>query len=464
MRYAAHAAPIALRALRATSFDGDYLAQVQHRRLGTVVRHARRSSPFFRHHMRDLPDELPDITAIAPTRKRDLMAAFDDWVTDPRLRLDRITDEFLSRPELVGQKYLGRYRVFTTSGTTGHPAVVIHDPSSWLVLQLVSRLRSWPVLSSHGLTGTVMHHGLRSASVFATGGHYGGAALAAAAQGVHPALSRRVRVVSVLEPMAQQVDELNDFQPTFMSGYPSAMLALAEEQRAGRLSIAPSIMLCAGEHLGESQRSLLESTFGGHVLLGYAASEAPALALECDAHRFHVNTDWYVLEPVDLDMNPVPAGTISDTCLVTNLSNFVQPIIRYDLGDRVLMHPDQCSCGSRLPSVSVEGRTNDLVVLDSVTGSSVSLLPLAVTSVIEEVPGVERCQVVNPDATTIEVRLDTTGGSERTRVEEQVVEDMDAFLRMNGVVARCAISADRPQAEPSGKVKQVISWSPVPAA
>ena len=152
MRYAAHAAPIALRSLRATSFDGDYLAQVQHRRLGTVVRHARRSSPFFRHHMRDLPDELPDITAIAPTRKRDLMAAFDDWVTDPRLRLDRITDEFLSRPELVGQKYLGRYRVFTTSGTTGHPAVVIHDPSSWLVLQLVSRLRSWPVLSSHGLT------------------------------------------------------------------------------------------------------------------------------------------------------------------------------------------------------------------------------------------------------------------------------------------------------------------------
>lgn len=80
------------------------------------------------------------------------------------------------------------------------------------------------------------------------------------------------------------------------------------------------------------------------------------------------------------------------------------------------------------------------------------------------VPGVERCQVVNPDATTIEVRLDTTGGSERTRVEEQVVEDMDAFLRMNGVVARCAISADRPQAEPSGKVKQVISRSPVPAA
>ena len=76
----------------------------------------------------------------------------------------------------------------------------------------------------------------------------------------------------------------------------------------------------------------------------------------------------------------------------------------------------------------------------------------------DELTRVERCQVVNPDATTIEVRLDTTGGSERTRVEQQVVEDLDAFLRMNGAAARCAISVDRPQAEPSGKVKQVIGW------
>ena len=38
-------------------------------------------------------------------------------------------------------------------------------------------------------------------------------------------------------------------------------------------------------------------------------------------HGFlHVNSDWYILEPVDSDRRPVPPGVQSDSVLVTNLS------------------------------------------------------------------------------------------------------------------------------------------------
>ena len=68
------------------------------------------------------------------------MAHFDDWVTDPDITLAGLRRDFLSDPTLVGLPYLGRYHVFTTSGTTGEPAVIVHDRESWQVLHVVARL------------------------------------------------------------------------------------------------------------------------------------------------------------------------------------------------------------------------------------------------------------------------------------------------------------------------------------
>lgn len=444
--------------LRATNTDGDYLRQIQQQRSRRLVTHARTSSPYFRALLREFPDTIDDWTSIPPTRKPELMENFDNWVTDPRLRLERIQREFLAKTELVGHSYLRRYRIFTTSGTTGSPAVIIHDPSSWQVFQVVSRLRSERQILRYGAALGALRNGFRSAALFATGGHYGGVGVAAYIQTLHPALSRRVRVVSVLKPLSEQVSELNAFQPTFLSGYPSALLALAREQREERLSIDPVLMLCAGEYLGESQRSELEKIFDCHLLQGYAASEVPALALECDEHRFHLNADWYLLEPVDENFNLVIAGTTSSSCLVTNLANFVQPIIRYDLGDRVRMYSDPCPCGSRLPALEVEGRTNDLVTVQGSSGSQVEIIPLALAAIIEETPCVERFQVINPDSRHLRVRFDETFGADRQQTWENLHQRLQEFLEQNhahGV--EIALDDVRPVVESSGgKLRQVL--------
>ena len=57
----------------------------------------------------------------------------------------------------------------------------------------------------------------------------------------------------------------------------------------------------------------------------------------------HLNADWVILEPVDRAYRPVPPGVMSHTVLLTNLANRVQPIIRYDLGDSVVIEPDPCA-------------------------------------------------------------------------------------------------------------------------
>ena len=445
-------------ALRVTNADGDYLDRIQERRFSALVAHARTASPYFRALYRDLPDAIGDWADLPPTKKSDLMANFDDWVTDPRLRLDRMHAEFLAKPELVGRKYLHQYRIFTTSGTTGTPAVIVHDPMSWKVFQLVTRLRSESQVLRHGGFSGGPSRGLKSAVLFATGGHYGGVGVATFVKNLHPIMSRRVRIISVLLPINEQVAELNEFQPTFLSGYPSALLAMAHEQEEGRLQIRPSIMLCAGEYLSEQQRVKLETTFHCHLLQGYAASEVPGLALECDHHNFHVNADWYLIEAVDSSYAPVPAGVTSDTCLVTNLSNFVQPIIRYDLGDRIRMQTNPCRCGSRLPSLEVEGRTNDLLTFQGDSGSMIDVVPLAICSVVEETPGVYRFQLVNPDPQHLRVRFDESPQTDRARVWERVHDRLVDFVaQQNAANILITLDEERPQPEKTGgKLKQVM--------
>ena len=66
-------------------------------------------------------------------------------------------------------------------------------------------------------------------------------------------------------------------------------------------------------------------------------------SLECSHGRHHVHEDWVILEAVDENLQPVPDGSLSATALLTVLTNDVQPIIRYDIGDRLRYYPDSVS-------------------------------------------------------------------------------------------------------------------------
>jgi len=99
----------------------------------------------------------------------------------------------------------------------------------------------------------------------------------------------------------------------------------------GRCVAEPS----GGELLVAALRQRAEAAFGCLVNETYSASEATPLALPCRYGRLHLNSDWFLVAPIDADGAPVPAGVRSDSVLLTKLANQVQPVIRYELGDSV---------------------------------------------------------------------------------------------------------------------------------
>jgi phenylacetate-coenzyme A ligase PaaK-like adenylate-forming protein len=443
---------------RAERGGADAISRLQQARLADLVEFARSASPYYRRLYRDVPDTVTDPGQLPPVGKRELMANFDDWVTDPHITLAKLKPELLSDLSRLGTLYRGQYLVVTTSGTSGEPAVLIHDRSSWVAVNVVVRIRERRTLIRAGEVRDFLLRGLRAAALVAGGGHFAGVVLTENARRRAPAIARRLRVFSVLRPLPQQVEELNTFKPTLLFGYPSAMIQLAAEQKARRLGIRPVLAICSGENLSAAGRESIEAAFGCRVTERYLSSEVPALTSQCRNGAFHVNTDWYILEPVDADYRPVPAGTTSHTVLVTNLANRVQPLIRYDLGDRVTLAPEPCPCGSPFPAVGIEGRAGDLVSFRAADGGTVTVLPLALGTVIEEAPGVRRFQAIRTGPGNLTVRLETWPGADPAQVRRAVTERLNEYFAALGTGPVAIEHTDeQPRPDPSGKFRQV--WS-----
>ncbi|GAB3399535.1 hypothetical protein GCM10027569_01750 [Flindersiella endophytica] len=390
------------------------------------------------------------------TSKRSLMVSFDDWATDREITLDGAR-AFVADPELAGTRFLGKYTVVTTSGTTGTPAIFVKDAADLAVNFALSlrMMRSW---LTAGDLGRILRRGGRMAIVAATGGHFLVAAGTASLRRNRLA-GKAIRLFSVHLPLAELVRQLNDFQPAVVLGYGSVLAMLAGEQEAGRLALRPVLLEPAGESLSPAEQARIAAAFGAKVRLTYGASECPYLTDGCAEGWYHVNSDWVVLEPVDADLRPTPVGQQSHSVLVTNLANRVQPIIRYDLGDSVLQRPDPCACGNPLPAIRVRGRAANLL-----TFGAVSIAPLAFGTLVDRVPGVELFQVVQVSPDRLRIRLRTVAGADVEQVWATVLDAIRHLLADHGLNDVAVERAtEEPEQSAGGKYRPVIPYEGVGA-
>jgi phenylacetate-coenzyme A ligase PaaK-like adenylate-forming protein len=434
------------------------LARRQESRLAALTAQARARSRFYQRHYSGIPLQRVGLGELPPVTKPELMGAFEDWVTDPRLTREGL-EQFVADPALLGLPYLGEYFVCSSSGTTGHPGLFVYDRTAITVMRamVIARIDLGWLTAADWLRLTSRR--FRWAAVVGTGGHFTGAGWLEAERRRSAWRARSYRLFSVQRPLRELAAALEAFDPGVITAYPSALQQLGEEQRAGRLHLRPVLVETGGESTSPDARAGMAAAFGCQIHDTYAASECPWLALDCAHGWLHVNTDWAVLEPVDQDYRSTPPGEPSYTVLVTNLANRVQPIIRYDLGDSVLARPDPCPCGNPLPAIRVAGRSDDVLCLRRSDGQNVRLLPLAIGSVVDTTRGVHRSQLIQTDPAAIRVRLEPETNADVERMWRDALANLHAFLADQGLEGVDLLRADElpTQNTRSGKFRQVIA-------
>jgi phenylacetate-coenzyme A ligase PaaK-like adenylate-forming protein len=431
------------------------VANAANRRLANLERVARARSPFYERAWRSLPRRLLALHELPVVTKRALMASFDDWATDRRITRDAVL-RFLAGRDNIGDDFLDAYVVWRSSGSTGEPGIYVQDRDALATYDalLAVQLQSLHVATRYAWS--VVAEGGRAALVAATGDHF---ASIASWQRVCRGLPwPSARAFSVMDPMPVLVEKLNAFAPSFLASYPTTLALLAEEKRAGRLSIAPSCIWSGGEFLSDAAYSSIETAFDAVAVNEYGASECMSIAFSCPHRSLHVNADWVLLEPVDSDYRPVPPGERSHTVLLTNLANVVQPIIRYDLGDSITVTDRPCRCGSALPVILAEGRCDDVLALRARDGSLVRVSPLALTTVVEDATTCHPFQLVQTAPDRLVLRLAATSRharDEARRAARRALNDYLAQQSLGNVRVVDDDHAPMPDAR-SGKLREVI--------
>jgi phenylacetate-CoA ligase len=354
--------------------------------LAALRAHAYARSPFYRDFHRGL--ESAPLEALPSLSKAEMMDRFDDVVTDREVRLAEVRAFLAERGP--GERYLGRYWITSTSGTSGHPGLFLVDREEWS-LELATALRAfdWAGLRL-GLT-----HRARVAQITSTNpsnlSTLGGRSMA---NWWMPTL-----ILDASEPLPSVVERLNAWRPQMLWAYASIIHALAEEQLAGRLRIAPRSVLSASELLTEGVRERARTAWGEAPFDTYATTDCGGVGAECDRHKgLHLMEDLSIIEVVDGDNRPAPPGVFGAKVLVTVLGRRTQPLIRYELDDSLRLAGEPCPCGRPFRLIdAIQGRIEEALAFTSADGGVVIIHPVTFSNIMDQLP-VASWQVIQDEA------------------------------------------------------------------
>lgn len=383
-----------LKTYKAEKLDKDKISKLQQQRLKKLVKYAKENSSYFNALYKNIDVnsdfQLEDLPV---TNKVDMMKCFNTFVTDSSITMDRI-EEFTSNIDNVGRMIDNKYLVFKTSGSTGNPATILYDKNNIDVASAVAAFRTFARKEDFK---KFMKNGKRTAGVFANYGFYLACGMSRYLNFKMPRKKTKI-TIDVNVPEKQIIQELNEFNPSMLSGYPSNLAILSNFDE---LKINPDVVITGGELLTDDVRQKLTGKFNCYVQTHYSCTEAGEIACECSKKHLHINEDWVIVEPVDINNNPVGYDVRSDKVLITNLSNYIQPFIRYELTDRVIVHSKRCECGKNTCWIEVEGRTDDILEF----AGNIFIAPMSLYKLLQEVKEITRFQVVQKSKTKLELRI-----------------------------------------------------------
>jgi phenylacetate-coenzyme A ligase PaaK-like adenylate-forming protein len=383
------------------------------RRLEELIRHPVSASPYYRETLGPNAADAP-LEQLPTLSKATLMEQFDRIVTDPQLTLASVDAQIAGANP--GALLLDDYHVFSTSGTTGRRGVFVQTRDEFAVWLAAG----WRVLLRNGA-----EPGMRVAGIPApTPLHITRKLFAGLGGDVG---------VSVTTPMLELVGALNRIRPDVILTTAGLGGLLAEEQLQGRLGVEPAHVLVSGEVLTDDAKLRIHDAWGTVPREVYASTEALFLASAspCSAALL-VADDLVVLEIVDEQNRPVPAGVPGQKVLLTNLVNRALPLVRYEISDVVTLAPGSGSDG-RTYIERVDGRSDDVFRLPARDGGETAVMPYRLRAPFARLADVLQYHVVY-DGERIDVRVVVRSGAP-AEILDRVADGVRSACDEAGAVA-----------------------------
>lgn len=432
------------------------LQVIRANRLARLLETCIARSALYRRWLKGIDPSMAKLHDLPVVQRSELMRHFDDWIAAPGIHLDDL-QAFVRDPTRIAHAFAGHYMVWHSSGTSGEPGIFVQDARTMAIYDALEALRGplfrWAVQNPAelALPRNLVMIGIPDE-------HYASTVATQRLRQLNPWLASRLHNVSLLQPMRDLKLALEQLRPAVIATFPSVALQLAEERRRGCLDVAPDEMWLGGETLTEPTRRFIKDSFGCCVRDSYGASEFLSIAFDCRFHALHLNADWVILEPIDEQGHPVGPDNESDAVLLTHLGNHLQPLLRYRLADRITLCSTPCACGSSLPVIKVQGRDDDMLRLPGARHRTLSVSPLAATTIIEQRGGLLDFQLrqTSPNELVLSCAAPDTGS--RARLPRAATELAHFLAGLGAVGVRVTPSIHAcPMPGAGGKMRRIVA-------
>ena len=311
--------------------------------------------------------------------KQVLIDRFDDIITVKGITQDKMRR--FDNQKNAGKNLGGKYHIVHSSGSTGKPAYFLYDDKAWDTMLIgIIRAALWNM--SMPKIMRFKQSKPKILYIAAADGRYGGA-------------------------MA-----VGD-EPDVIIGYPTAIKILSQ---INILRLSPKRVITCGEPLGKDLRKLLCRHFGCEIINFYGASESIAIGVGDDrSDGIYLFDDLNYIELAD------------DGIYLTCLYNYVQPLIRYRIGDIVSPRcSDRRYAFSKIGNIS--GRSEDVMWFNNALGRKEFLHPLSVEGLC--IDGLTDYQFILTSETHFELHIQTSGHKD---INEQLKTYLGRILASNGL-------------------------------
>lgn len=431
--------------------------QLGRERLTKLVEHARANSEFWREKLAAVAESDFEITDLPTSNKPELMENFDRSMTVDDVCRDEV-ENFFEDPSNLGKLFQDKYSLSHTSGSQGQPLLIVQPKENLELLFALQASRGNE--SSLNFTEAVKHlfSPARLAAVILKPGFYPSSS---AFEYMPEGAKHYLDVLRLCVEDDDLLERLAEFRPTHLTAYSSVLHELARATEEGKLDLKPELKQITNisERLMPQAREHYQEIFGAPVLDDYGMGECMFLTTGCaESGGMHVNADWALLEVVDENDKPVPIGEKGAKVLITNLANHVQPIIRYEVGDIVVMADNHCDCGSNMPLIDrVEGRDSDMFYIETKDGKR-ALQPSVFELALGRMLDAREYQLIQEENTKFRILIEPLPGKsfDQARADKIMREELEEYKLLDKIEFQIEL-VDKLAADGDQKFKRIVS-------
>lgn len=208
---------------------------------------------------------------------------------------------------------------------------------------------------------------------------------------------------------------LSKFKPSavqHIAGYPSAINEIAKYLIKNGRTLPFCSLNSLGDKLFPQFRRNFKEAFEDPVIVNtYGCAEGYMVGCQLDLDAYYIMSPHVYIEIVDASGQPVPPGERGHI-LITGLSNFAMPLIRYKVGDLgVLMPPENYPKERKFAYPLLQeltGRETDVVT----TPTGITLIVHSFTGIFEYYTEIKQFKIIQISEDTIVVEYITDSGED----------------------------------------------------